>query len=78
MTNYEEIIDLKHKNQKEILELKDTLSEKNNDRKKNYIDYLYNLKFKYLEKEEKAKLDRLKFVYGKKIRNNNQTDKELF
>jgi hypothetical protein len=71
MTNYEEIIDLKHKNQKEILELKDTLSEKNNDRKKNYIDYLYNLKFKYLEKEEKAKLDRLKFVYGKKIRNNN-------
>ena len=66
MSQYEDVIETKHKNQKEILSIKEDMMGKNHLFKIDYLKYLYNLKNKFLDKEEKSKVKRLKMIYAKR------------
>lgn len=68
---------LRHNNQKEIIGLKDVMDEKRHRRKLDFTSYLYDLKNKFLDKEEKNKRERIQLLFQKQsalanVRNTNK------
>lgn len=53
---------IKHNNRKEILSIKDNQFDKIAKRKVDYMKLMYDLKTKYLEKEEDLKIRRIKIA----------------
>lgn len=61
---YIEFQKLRHENMKEILEIKEQMNQRSYERKTNFALFLYDLKNKYLEKEEASHLKKM-FVLNK-------------
>lgn len=57
-----EMIELKHKNSIEMIQLKDKIEDKRHDKKKEFATFLYDLKDEYMEKQNKFAIERLKYA----------------
>lgn len=58
-----EIINLKHKNQKEILELKNNYFMKQKDKQSDMTKKLWEMKNAYVDKTHSQQLERLEFAH---------------